>query len=225
MTRLFILLGTGTGVGKTHVGERLLQASAADGRSALGFKPVESGIVQRTGSDIERLEHRSSFHVKPPLESQTFALPVSAHLAARKEGRRVNLETIRAEIQRGAASSADLFLVELPGGAFSPLTDNLSGAEFARSIPGARVLLVTVDRLGVLHDVAATTRACAALGLPLHGIVLNAPAEEDASVGTNLAELPTVTAVPVLARFPRSAADAPVAEGDPARTLARLLLR
>jgi dethiobiotin synthetase len=115
--------------------------------------------------------------------------------------------------------------MELPGGAFSPLTDTVSGAQFARTFPNASVLLVAVDRLGVLHDVAATTRACAALGLPLRGIVLTASAHDDESVGKNLAELPRVTAVPLLGRLPRAPADAPVRDGDPALELADQLLR
>jgi dethiobiotin synthetase len=224
MARAFVLIGTGTSVGKTHVAERLLRGVAAAGEAGLGYKPIESGVSGLEGSDIARLASASTFHVKPPLHSETFRTPVSAHLAARLEGRTIDLERVRSEIQRGAASSAAIFLVELPGGAFSPFTAELTGAAFARSLPGIRALLVTVDRLGVLHDVAATALACAAIGLPLHGIVLNAAAHDDTPPGSNEEALPLVTTVPVLARLPRQPGEAPIAAQDPVRDLVRSLL-
>jgi dethiobiotin synthetase len=224
VSRLIVLIGTGTSVGKTYVAERVLRAGGVLGRKAFGYKPVESGVAPGEDTDIARLERASTFHVKPSLRSQTFAAPVSPHLASRLEGREIDLPDIRREIERGAAVPADAILVEFPGGAFSPLTETLSGAEFVRSLRGARVILVGVDRLGVLHDVGATTRACAALGLPLHGIVLNESDRPDASVGTNVEEMPRVTSVPVLARLPRLNPSAPLAEADPALQLAKDLL-
>ncbi len=227
MVPLVILVGTGTSVGKTHVAERILRALAHQGRDALGYKPVESGtatLANQADSDIERLARASSFHVKHPLKSLTLAAPVSPHIAARLERATIDLDAIRAEVARARRSDAALLLVELPGGAFSPLTETTLCADFARGFPDARVLLVAPDRLGVLHDVGAATRACAAVGLPLHGIVLSAAASDDASVATNAAELSGVTAVPLRARLPRAPPDSPIDEGDPAWHLARSLL-
>ena len=101
----------------------------------------------------------------------TFREPVSPHLAARIEARDdLTLDALRARgPPRVRERRIRSFVVELPGGAFSPMTESVCCAEFARSLPGARTLLVAADRLGVLHDVGATTRACAALGLPLVG--------------------------------------------------------
>lgn len=228
MVPTVVLIGTGTSVGKTYLAERLLRALSAEGYPSVGFKPVESGIApggDSDDSDIERIRRASSFHVQPPPRSQTFKTPVSPHLASRLEGRPLDLETIRQEIHRAQQTEASLLLIELPGGAFSPLTEELCCAEFARTINAASVLLVAPDRLGVLHDVGSACRASAALGLPLHGIVLSASAESDASVGTNAAELPRVTAVPLLAYLPRAASDGDLAPNDPCRSLARHLLR
>jgi dethiobiotin synthetase len=225
MARLVVLIGTGTSVGKTYLAERMLRAFARDGRSAVGFKPVESGVSGDAESDIARLDRASTFHVKPPLASQTFAAPVAPHLAARKEGRRVDVAAIRREVQRGAASGAEVLLVELPGGAFSPVADGVSGADLVRAFPGATVLLVAPDRLGVLHDVTATTLACAARGLPLAGIVLNAAGPHDPSTGTNAVELLGLVRAPLLARIPHSPVGAPLDEDDPTVRLVRSLLQ
>jgi dethiobiotin synthetase len=225
MPHLCVLIGTGTSVGKTHVAERLLRAVAYDGLTAVGYKPVESGVAEGVDTDIARLRRASTFHVKPELKSLTFTAPVSPHLAARLEHREIDLELIRAEVRRANASEAGVVLIELPGGAFSPITDALSCAQLARSLPGAHVVLVALNRLGVLHDVASTSRACAAAGLPLVGVVLNEAPAPDESSSTNADELRVVTSLPLLARLPRVAADLPVTEGDPVLILARRLWR
>ena len=76
------------------------------------------------------------------------------------------------------------------------------------------MLLVAPDRLGVLHDVAAATRAAKAEGLSLRGIIVVAPAERDASTGTNAAELSVVTTLPVLASMPRETSEAMAQRAD-----------
>jgi dethiobiotin synthetase len=211
-----VLVGTGTSVGKTYVAERILRAAAGARRRALGYKPLESGVsADSDSSDIARLTRASSFHVKPELASQTFAAAVSPHLAARWESRAVDLGVMRREIARASASAAEVLLVELPGGAFSPLADSVSCAQFARTVPGAQVLLVAPDRLGVLHDIAATTRACAAVGLPLFGLVLSAPQLPDPSTGHNSKEVSMVTSIRLLGSLPRAPAEQPVGPSDP----------
>jgi dethiobiotin synthetase len=220
-----VLIGTGTSVGKTYVAERILQALRHAGVPGLGYKPVETGFSEGGGdSDIERLRRASTFHVKPPLASQTFWDPVSPHLAARREGRALDLQQIRHEVRRASESAAKLVLVELAGGAFSPLTDDVCCAQFARTLPGARAVLVAADRLGVLHNLGATARACAALGLPLQGIVLSAAEPADVTAGKNAMEIPRVTGVPLLASLPRVPSLVPIGEDDPARSLASRLL-
>jgi dethiobiotin synthetase len=69
------------------------------------------------------------------------------------------------------------------------------------------LLLVAPDRLGVLHDVASTTRAASTTPLRVDGIILMAPEQPDASTGRNASELSGVTNVPVLAVLPRAAPD------------------
>jgi dethiobiotin synthetase len=220
-----VLVGTGTSVGKTHVAERLLRALAGEGARACGYKPIESGADDPDGpsTDAARLARASSFHVKPEPARLVFSKAVSAHLAAREANVQIDLDLIRGEIRR-AARLVDTLVVELPGGAFSPLTDSVCAAEFARTIPYARVLLVASDRLGVLHDVASATRACAALGLPLFGVVLSAPELPDLSTGTNGRELAALTRVPVLAELPRTDATAALTPADPTIDLARRIL-
>ncbi len=210
MSPLVVVAGTGTGIGKTHVAAALVRAWAPRGRIA-GLKPIESG----GRADIELLGRMSTFHVQRLQPPYMLARPVSPHLAARGEGRRIDAATVVRWVE-SVRRESDGVVVELAGGFFSPLAPGLLNADLAAALRPDAVVLVAPDRLGVLHDVGAVTRAVPGV---FSGIVLSAPETADASTGTNAAELALVTDVPVLASFPR----APIEALDAAPVLARLL--
>ena len=68
-------------------------------------------------------------------------------------------------------------------------------------------VLVASDRLGVLHDVCATLAAMRAHGACPDYLVLSAPAQADASTGTNAAELRRLPGTPPIIELPRNATD------------------
>ncbi len=219
--RLLVVTGTGTEIGKTHFSEALLRALASLGVRAVGLKPVESGVTAGADTDAARLGRASAFHVKQ--SEYTFAQPVSPHLAARAEGRSIDPERVRGWVD-AARGQADLTVVELPGGLYSPLTDQLPNSYLAHTLRPEAVLLVAPDRLGVLHDVVATSRAARAEGLRLRGTVLMAPAVPDASTGRNAPELPLLSGLPVVAVLPR-ASPSDLAVSPAVRELAAALSR
>ena len=197
--RLVVITGTGTEIGKTHVTEAVLLALKAGGLRAAGLKPVESGVGEGV-SDATRLAKASSFHVKP--FGVALKAPVSPHRAARAEGVRLDLGKLAAGVH-SALGDVDLLLVELPGGLFTPLAGQTLNVDFAARLRPDDLLLVAPDRLGVLHEVLATTRAAGAAGVPIRGIVLVAPERPDASTGANDEDLGAYTSIPVLATVPR----------------------
>lgn len=208
--RLLVVSGTGTGIGKTHATAALLGAWAGvlaelgvEQPLVAGLKPVESGATPGSPSDARTLEQASTFHVKRFPPPYMLARPVSPHLAAEAEGRTIALEPI-ADYVDGIRKLTHGVAVELPGGLFTPLAPELVNADVALALKPDALLLMAPDRLGVLHDVSAATRAAAALGLAISGVVLVAPELADASTGTNAAELPKVTRVPVVAVLPRA---------------------
>jgi dethiobiotin synthetase len=212
---LLIVTGTGTEIGKTHVSVALLTAWArswaarsptAELKGLAGLKPVETGIPDSDAapSDGQMLEQASTFHVKRFPPPYLLRRAVSPHLAAAGEGRTIELGPILRYVEE-LRGLTDGVLVELAGGLFSPLADGLSNADVAAALEPTKVVLVAPDRLGVLHDVAAATRAATAHGLVLTGIVLVHPVQADASTGSNAMEMRVVTDVPVLAIVPREA--------------------
>jgi dethiobiotin synthetase len=202
--RVVVITGTGTGIGKTHLAVALVRGWGETAR-VCGLKPVETGVDGRDGGDARLLHEASTFHVKPSLPWYRFVPPISPHLAARRAGTAIH----PGRITRGVAdvaALADGVVVELAGGLFSPLGPGLLNADLVRLLLPADVLLVAPDRLGVLHDVGAATRAAGAGGVPVRGVVLMAPATPDDSTGTNATELALVSSLPVVACFPRATA-------------------
>jgi dethiobiotin synthetase len=104
---------------------------------------------------------------------------------------------------------ADVLLVELAGGLFTPLDDTSTNAELVEGLLPARLLLVAPDRLGVLHDVGACVRAARASGLVVDALVLSAPSQPDATTGSNAGELERLGLGPIGAVFPRASRDDP----------------
>jgi dethiobiotin synthetase len=198
--RLVVVGGTGTEIGKTHVAEALLLALGAAGLRVAGLKPVESGVGAGE-SDRARLTRASTFHVQP--FGLSLKAPLSPHRAARQEGVAIPIDALADGIET-RRTHADFVVVELAGGLFTPLAEGTLNADFAARLRPDFLLLIAPDRLGVLHDVLATTRAAAAAGLRIHGMALVAPARPDASTGSNAADLASFADVPLLATVPRA---------------------
>ncbi|HLV68304.1 MAG TPA: dethiobiotin synthase [Polyangiaceae bacterium] len=221
-----VVLGTGTGVGKTHVSCQLCSALAALRPAArvAGLKPVETGFVEPSVSDARRLEAHARDSSPPrPHPFLAFPEPISPHLAARRARHPLALAPIVEWVERWEAASPEgderWCVVETAGGAFSPLAPGLSNVELARALDPAVWLLVAPDALGVLHDVSATLRALAALGRSPDLVVLSAARGRDASTGTNAAELRALGLADPIAVFDDGPSE------TAARALAAALLR
>jgi dethiobiotin synthetase len=215
-SRRLAIVGTGTGVGKTHVACTLIESAAQLGIEAIGLKPVETGVVEGAAdaTDQERLWGASQvFHVKRGIDA-TFHVkralyswpdPVSPHLAARRAHDELDLLSIQrwVHLQR-----APLAIIETAGGLFSPLSSRLTNFDLVRSLEPSGILLVAPDKLGVLHDLTATLGLAAARGLSISAVALSAPDYPDASTGHNAGELHLLGIASPLAVFPRTSTSA-----------------
>jgi dethiobiotin synthetase len=229
--RSIVVLGSGTGVGKTRVSVALAEAlRRADPNAAvLALKPIETGVTVRagvssppSGSDAAALERVSNAPPIRPHPLYAFAEPVSPHLAARKEKRRIEVPRILTWLAKARALQPYTtlptnmwLLVETAGGVFSPLSSRLSNVDLALACGPAAWILVAPDSLGVLHDIRAVYAGLAATHRVPDYVVLTGARHPDASTGTNAAELPRIGLPRPIATIAR---DAP----DPAAALAPL---
>lgn len=165
--------GIDTGVGKTVVTGELARAAIAKGRDAITVKMVQTGNVGRS-EDIE--EHRRIMGVGELPEDaegltapQIFAFPGSGHLAARLEGKRVNLKKITSCVE-ACARRRELVLVESAGGLFVPLTSSVLTIDYLAE-RGWPLVLVTNGRLGSINHTLMSIEAAVRRGIALLAVV------------------------------------------------------
>lgn len=221
------VVGTGTDVGKTHLSVALLRALTGLGISAVGLKPVESGVGEGQSSDeasdTSRLASAGMFHVKHPAPYR-FPDPVSPHLAARRRG----IEIVPGRILDWvAACAAPWTVIETAGGLLSPLAVELTNLDLIRLLDPDVVLLVGVDRLGALHDVAACRLALSTLAPTLREphVVLQSPAVNDSSTGTNAEELCLLGRASEVTVIPRGSSTEPSVQEAALTLIARIQVR
>lgn len=207
--RRVVLLGTGTGVGKTYVAAQLARAWRRMGIRTLALKPVESGVSPHgwldPRSDAGQLKAQADGGAAP---LYAFSEPVSPHLAARNAGMCIELRALvewvweRENEFFGLDSTAPsgITLIETAGGAFSPLNEEAVNVDLGLLLQPALLALIAPDSLGVLHDVGATLRAMAPNPPTL--VALSEARPPDQSTGRNATELEQVV-------FPRLGPAAP----------------
>ena len=204
------ITGTGTGVGKTVVCGLLAGFLRSRGMRVTTQKWVETGVTDGP-SDIDvhrRLMGDPGSAPEPPSADRCpyrFSLPGSPHLAAEREGRRVDPSVIEAAYRR-LAETHDAVLVEGAGGFLVPLTEELLTGDLVARI-GLPILVVAANRLGCVNDALLTVEAVRRRGIPLPGIVFNRlPGEADGARAEVLADNPRIVAritrAPVLGEVP-----------------------
>lgn len=210
-----IVIGTGTGVGKTYVSTALARSLQLIVQGPIvALKPVETGVARGAATDAGALAMAGSPEASPGAPRYAFTPAVSPHIAARQSTTSISVAAIAQWVESATHSAlhrttlhyhargvtfeslpheerpAGVCVIETAGGLLSPLTDIETNFELARALDPAVWVLVAPDRLGVLHDVRATWEAARARGRTPDHLVLSAPEAPDESTGTNAVELP-----------------------------------
>ena len=172
MAQGYFVTGTDTGVGKTTISCALLRAFAAQGKKAVGMKPVVAGSENGRWRDVEELVATSNVRAaREQINPYAFDPPVSPHIAAQQAGVDIDLAVIQHAYQ-ALSSQADIVIVEGAGGFLVPLSAQQTGADLARAL-NLPVILVAGMRLGCLNHALLTAQAIKAAGLTLAGWVAN----------------------------------------------------
>ncbi|WP_433852707.1 dethiobiotin synthase [Stenotrophomonas nitritireducens] len=196
--------GIDTEIGKTVVTGWLARQWIEQGREVITQKLVQTGCV---GASDDILLHRRLMgcglfdedrdgSTMPAL----YAYPASPHLAARLEGRALDLDAIAAATARLRARYGTV-LVEGAGGLMVPLTEQLLTIDYVAR-QGWPVILVTSGRLGSINHTLLSLEAIAARGIALHGIAWNS--RDDGSDEVIATESRRYLRECMQARFPRA---------------------
>jgi len=197
---MLFITGTDTSVGKTYFSCLLLRHLRANSRQAVGFKPICCGdrddAVQLTQASDDAL----TVNQCNPIWMRYPAAPYTSSII---EERFIDLREIRFQWELLRAQFPSI-IVEGAGGWLVPVHRDYSMADLAREL-ALPVVLVAVNRLGVLNHTLLTLESIRSMSLTCAGVVLNdgpLPREESDTVSlTNrsvLEDLLRGTGVPVL---------------------------
>ena len=213
----YFVVGTDTGVGKTHAACALLHALARRHPRVVGMKPVAAGGVDTPQglSNEDSIAHRAASTISVPPELDNPILlpePLSPHIAAARAGRAIDF----ARITRAFAelrAQADAVVVEGAGGFLVPMSETQTGADLAVALKLPLVLVVGM-RLGCLNHALLTAEAIRARGLRLAGWIANRIDPGFLCPEENLAYLTSHLGAPLWADLPFSPTPDPRADAD-----------
>jgi len=187
---MLFITGTDTGVGKTFFSTSLIKALRSLGVNAVGFKPVETGCSPRC-LDAELLGEASGLYIEPVY---SFKSPVAPSVASDIEGVKVEVERIKKKIAE--LSSLYPLVVEGAGGIMVPINWSSTFLELVKELK-IPVLIVALNKLGVINHTLLTYKVCSFSGVNVVGVVLNSFRREDESFDTNLLSLRRLLPAPV----------------------------
>ena len=172
-----IVLGTDTEVGKTVVSTIVLHRYANVSRLAY-WKPIASGSVE--GRDLDNVRTCAPPGIEWIEEVYSFRAPLSPHLAARMEGRKIDTERVLGVLVEEAMARPDrTFVIEGVGGLLVPLTDDgelLIDLVVAMALP---CIIVARSGLGTINHTLLSLEAARARQLEVAGVVLNGPSNPE----------------------------------------------
>ncbi|MFD5418584.1 dethiobiotin synthase [Streptomyces sp. NPDC127069] len=208
---VIVVSGTGTEIGKTVVTSAIAAAAVAAGRSVAVLKPAQTGVgPQEPGDAAEAV--RLAGPAVTALELARYPEPLAPDTAARRSGLAAVAPERIAEAADGLARSHDLVLVEGAGGLLVRFDEEGHTLADAARLLAAPVLVVAPAGLGTLNSAALTAEALTARGLRGLGVVVGSwPASPDLASRCNLADLPKVSALPLLGAVPQGAGALPPA--------------
>jgi dethiobiotin synthase len=204
VTRVVVVTGTDTDVGKTVVTAALAASYVGQGRSVCVVKPAQTGVGPDEPGDLDEVRRLAG--PVTTVEPVRLPDPLAPDLAARVAGVELPGLEEQTRVVLDATAGHDVVLVEGAGGTAVRLGEgwtllDLAGA-VATSVP-VGVVVAARSGLGTLNHSVLTVQALRAADLLVHGLVIGSwPADPGLTERLNREELPGLTGVPLLGAVP-----------------------
>ncbi|MBE9547757.1 MAG: dethiobiotin synthase [Proteobacteria bacterium] len=170
---LFVV-GTDTGVGKTVLSLLLMQFFYARGYNPFYLKPAQTGCVDPHDVDSDArfiYQHVEALKEKDPADSVIYCFknPKAPYFAARDEGKKIDLETIKKTANEKSSSYSPVIL-EAAGGLLVPITEKLMVIDMIE-ITGIRPIIAARAGLGTINHTLLTLDTLSRRGIEPASIV------------------------------------------------------
>lgn len=187
MSQAYFISGIDTDAGKSYVTGYLASRLMKEGKRVVTQKFIQTGNVGFS-EDIDL--HRKIMGIGPLPEDTDhttapviFSYPASAQLAARMDGREIDLDVI----DRATATLLeryDVVLIEGAGGLMVPITDEFFTIDYVktRNLP---ILLVVNGVLGSINHAVLSLEAVKSRGIQLAGVLYNEHFDTDRIIGAD----------------------------------------
>lgn len=178
---VLFVTGTGTDVGKSFATGWIAREIMESGRSCITQKMIQTGNVGNS-EDIDR--HRKIMgtgylpvddcHLTAPV---IFSYPASPHLAAKIDGKEIDLNVIDSATESLARQFSHV-LVEGAGGLMVPITEDYLTADYIseRNLP---TVAVVSGELGSINHALLTLKAIENYGIELFAVIYNPYFDKD----------------------------------------------
>jgi dethiobiotin synthetase len=204
------ITSTGTDIGKTFVTAGLIHTLRRRGRVVEAVKPVLSGFDEKmkAASDADvllaALGRPSTPAALDRMAPWRFKAPLSPDMAARREGRRLDVDALLGFSRQAIAAAEDVLLVEGIGGIMVPLDGERTVLDWMEAL-GAPLVLVVGSYLGTLSHTLTAFEVLRQRGLRIAALVVSESAggsvDLDETAAT-LARFAVPTSVVALPRLP-----------------------
>lgn len=184
MSKAYFISGIDTDAGKTYVTGHIARHLMSQGRRVVTQKFIQTGNLDFS-EDIE--VHRNIMgtgmlpedldHTTAPV---VFSYPASAQLAARLDGKEIDLEVIDRATER-LLERYDIVLIEGAGGLMVPITDTFMSIDYAAT-RGLPMVLVTNGVLGSINHTVLSLEAIKVRGIELAAVVYNEHFDNDETI-------------------------------------------
>jgi len=174
--KLYFIVGTNTEIGKTYATLNLMKEEMKSGKKVSALKPVETGRE----TFPETLEGSDSYAYAKLLDKSIediniffYTKPMSPHVAAKLDGEKVCIKTIKDRIDKGIVEQ-DVLFVEGAGGLLVPLKDNYTFLDLLVDYrKKSEVILVSANTLGTINHTLLTIDVLKRNDIMIKGLVFN----------------------------------------------------
>lgn len=174
-SKAIFVSGIDTDAGKTYATAYYAEYLAKKGYSVITQKFIQTGC-RDSSEDIEAHRRLLGTGLLPEdtmglTAPVIFTYPASAQLAARIDGKEIDLETISNATEE-LLRRYDRVLIEGAGGLMVPITDDYFTIDYVaeHNLP---IILVTNSRLGSINHTILSLEAIASRGITLGGVIFN----------------------------------------------------